>query len=86
MVGAFAAWLEVLAVDLLDYALMENHIHLILRTRPGLAASWLPGQVRRRLFAAATVADGRPCRPDEIRSLGRLSETRWRDEQQCACG
>ena len=66
MCGALAAWLDVLAVDLLGYALMGNHIHLILRTGPDLAADWLPGQVRRRLVAASTVADGRPCQPNEV--------------------
>ena len=66
MAGALAAWLEVLAVDILGYALMGNHLHLIVRTRPDLAASWLPGQVRRRLVASVTVTDGRPCRPDDV--------------------
>ena len=32
--------------DILGYDLMWNHIHLILRTRPDLAASWSPGEVR----------------------------------------
>ena len=53
-------------MDVLGYALMGNHLHLIVRTRSDLAASWLPGQVRRRLVASATVTDGRPCRPDDV--------------------
>ena len=47
-----AAWLEVLAEDCLACASMDNHLHLILRTRTDLAASWLPGQVRRRQVTA----------------------------------
>ena len=66
MVGALASWMHVLAVEVLGYALMGNHIHLILRSRPDIAASWLPGQVRRRKVAAATVADGRACGLDDV--------------------
>ena len=45
--GALAAWLDVLAVDVLGYALMGNHFHVILRIRTDLAASWLSGLVQR---------------------------------------
>ncbi|MCK6487545.1 MAG: hypothetical protein L6R48_04255 [Planctomycetes bacterium] len=58
--GAIAAWLDVLAVDLLGYALMGNHIHLVLRTRPDVARSWTVAEVRRRWVARQQVADGRP--------------------------
>lgn len=60
--SALAGWLDLLAVDLLGYALMGNHIHMIVRTRPDLAAEWSPGQVRRRQMAASMVADGHPGR------------------------
>lgn len=56
----FAAWLEVLAVDLLGYAFMDNHIHLVIRTRPDVARSWPAVEVRRRQRMTASVSDGRP--------------------------
>ena len=43
---SIAAWLDVLAVDLLGYALMGNHIHLILRTRPDVSRAWCLPTIR----------------------------------------
>jgi putative transposase len=60
MAGVLAAWLEVLAVELLGYALMGNHVHLVLRTRPDVAKGWTVSEVRRRWAASRQVADGRP--------------------------
>jgi len=71
--AAFASWLDVLAVDLLGYALMGNHVHVIVRTRPDVAAGWTPGEVRRRLVASAAVSDGRPGLPSEAPVGSRLS-------------
>jgi hypothetical protein len=64
LAGAFAAWFDLLAVDLLGYALMGNHIHLVIRTRPDRSAAWTAVEVRRRFTAAHMVRDGRPCAPD----------------------
>jgi hypothetical protein len=58
-----ASWLEVLAVDLLGYALMGNHVHLVVRTRPDVAHGWSITEVRRRWFASMTVSDGAPSVP-----------------------
>ena len=63
---SLASWLDVLAVDCLGYALMGNHIHLILRTRPDRAAAWSAGEIRRRRVAASMVTDGRPCPSGEV--------------------
>ncbi len=45
-------WLEQLcaafAVEVCDFAIMQNHVHLILRNRPGLAASYDDEEVARR--------------------------------------
>ena len=49
--GACAAWFDLLAVDLLGYALMGNHLHLVVRTRPDVAKGWDAAEVRRRLAA-----------------------------------
>jgi hypothetical protein len=72
--SALASWLEVLAVDCLGYALMGNHVHLILRTRPDVAAGWTAEEVRRRWSALGMVSDGRPAPPGKVRpgpALGR---------------
>jgi len=57
---SLAAWLDVLAVDLLGYALMGNHVHLILRTRPDVTKAWAVAEVRQRWAAHLAVTDGRP--------------------------
>ena len=55
-----AAWFGVLAVDLLGYALMGNHLHLVVRTRPDVARGWTATEVRRRWLASLRVSDGGP--------------------------
>lgn len=39
---------SVFAVDVLDHAVMENHVHVILRNRPDVARDWKPAEVIRR--------------------------------------
>lgn len=41
---------EVFAVEVLSYALMENHFHLVLRCRPSKAASWSAEETAIRWF------------------------------------
>ena len=60
---AFAHWLDVLAIDLLGYAIMGNHFHLVLRTRPDVARAWSATEVRRRWMARSAIADGQPGSP-----------------------
>lgn len=38
----------VFAVEVLSFSIMSNHIHLLLRTRPDLAAAWSDDEVARR--------------------------------------
>ena len=68
----FAAWFDVLAVDCLAYALMSNHIHLVVRTRPDVAARWSDAEVTRRFLALRSVEDGAPgmVPPAQIRDAG----------------
>ena len=35
------------AVEIMAYAVMSNHLHVVLRTRPDLAANWAPDAVAR---------------------------------------
>ena len=60
---AFASWLDVLAVDLLGYAIMGNHFHLVVRTRPDVARAWSATEVRRRWMARSAINDGQPGSP-----------------------
>jgi len=39
---------QVFAIDVLDYAVMENHLHTILRNRPEVARGWSKAEVVRR--------------------------------------
>jgi len=39
---------EVFAIEVCNYAVMSNHVHLLLRTRPDVAATWSPEEVARR--------------------------------------
>ncbi len=50
--------LPVFAVDLLGYAVMSNHVHLVLRSRPDVAASWSVGQVVRDGLAVMPLRTG----------------------------
>jgi hypothetical protein len=39
---------EIFAIDVVSYALLSNHIHLVLRTCPGRARGWTPMEVAER--------------------------------------
>ena len=46
----------VFAIDVMAYAMMSSHFHLVLRTRPDIVAEWTDEEVARRwwsLFALA---------------------------------
>ena len=44
-VGLLADLLDGFAIDLHAYAIMSNHVHLVLRPRPDLAAAWSTQQI-----------------------------------------
>ncbi|WP_231612689.1 transposase, partial [Novipirellula galeiformis] len=61
-------------VDLLAFALLSNHVHLILRTRPDVVATWSDNEVARRWMMICPHRrgpDGQPLPPTEaeIRSI-----------------
>ena len=41
----------VFAIDVMAYAIMSNHFHLVLRTRPDIVAQWSDEEVARRWWA-----------------------------------
>jgi hypothetical protein len=71
MAKRFAAWLDILAVDLLGYALMGNHLHVVVRTRPDVAAKWSDAELSRRVSASSTVHEGLPMPLDQVASPSR---------------
>jgi REP element-mobilizing transposase RayT len=53
-------------IDFLGYAIMGNHLHVILRNRPDIVATWSDEEVARRiwqLFPKRKNADGTPAEP-----------------------
>jgi hypothetical protein len=43
--------LEFFAIELAAYAVMSNHLHSVIKTRPDIAASWSDAEVARRWLA-----------------------------------
>jgi hypothetical protein len=63
-----------MALDICGFAVMGNHLHVVVRTRPDLAAAWSDEQVARRwwqLFPKRRDEQGRPAEPEE-HELGML--------------
>jgi hypothetical protein len=55
-----------MAVDVLDYAVLDNHLHTVLRNRPDLVATWSDEEVARRWWQVCperTEEDGSPSEP-----------------------
>ena len=74
-------------IDLLNFSILSNHFHLILRTRPDVVANWDDQEVARRWLMICPPKrnqDGSPQRPTakEIRSISgcplRLAQIRLR--------
>lgn len=64
----------IFAIDVLGYALLDNHLHVVLRNRPDIVRSWSDQEVARRwwrLFPKRREQDGRPAEPQphELRML-----------------
>ena len=62
------------AIDVLDYAVLSNHVHVVLRNRPDIVATWSNKQVARRwwsLFPGRKDQRGRPAepKPHELRAM-----------------
>lgn len=58
---------SVFGVDCLTYAVMSNHLHIILRSRPDIVSGWSDEEVARRwyrLFPKRRKPDGSPETPD----------------------
>ncbi len=59
---------SVFAIDCLTYTVMDNHLHLVLRTRPDVVESWSDAEVARRwlrLFPVRRNRDGSEVEPSQ---------------------
>ena len=59
---------SVFAIDCLTFAVMSNHLHLILRSRPDIVRGWTDEQVARRwlrLCPVRKLRNGQPSKPTE---------------------
>ena len=59
---------SIFAIDICGYAVMSNHLHVILRARPDLVRDWSEEEVAlrwKRLFPPCDPATGKPIEPSE---------------------
>lgn len=82
---------SIFAIDLLGFAVMDNHFHLICRTRPDIASQWDDLEIARRwyrLFPQRYLASGQPARLTDqelARLLGATADDRRRRAALLRC-
>ena len=60
---------SVFAIDCLTFSVMHNHLHLVLRSRPDVLATWTDEEVASRwlrLFPKRRNKDGSPAEPADV--------------------
>ena len=88
-----------MAIDVLDYAVLDNHLHVVLRNRPDLAGAWSDEEVVRRWWLVSPDRRDEQGHPAEITDLelracladqkqvqeyrSRLSHISWLMRQLC---
>jgi len=85
-----------MAVDVLDYAILDNHLHVVLRNRPDIVRSWSDEEVARRWWFVCppyrnkdgSVPDPKPCEiglllPNVAEYRERLSSISWMMRLAC---
>ena len=86
----------VMAVDVLDFAVLGNHLHLVLRNRPDIVQSWSDDEVARRWWRVCpdrrnrdgSVPEPKPCEiqhllDDIAQYRSRLSDISWMMRLAC---
>jgi hypothetical protein len=85
-----------MAIDILDYAILDNHLHVVLRNRPDIVAGWSDEEVALRWWhvcpsrknADGSVPEPKPCEiglllPDVDEYRTRLSDISWMMRLAC---
>jgi len=86
----------VMAIDVLDYAILDNHLHVVLRNRPDIVNSWSDDEVVRRWWCVCpsrrerdgSVPDPKDCElglllPNVDEYRRRLSDISWMMRLAC---
>ena len=64
----------IFGIDVLDYAVLANHFHAVLRNRPDVVAEWSDEEVARRWWNLFPKVTGPPAKKGEYRDVVR---SRW---------
>ena len=78
-------WLSHMGIDLLAYAVMGNHLHLVIRLRPDVVAGWSEAEVARHALAILPVRSGPGLEPLRVTPavLDRYAgNSRWVSQQR----
>lgn len=72
---------RIFAIDVCDFAVMRNHVHLLLRTQPDVAFAWTDDEVARRWLSrpgGATPGDPAELVQQAVRDPARIADWRLR--------
>jgi hypothetical protein len=85
-----------MAIEVLDYAILDNHAHVVLRNRPDIVATWSDEEVARRWWFVCplrrnedgSIPDPKPCEiglllPQVAEYRRRLSDISWMMRLAC---
>lgn len=85
-----------MAIDVLDYAILDNHLHIVLRNRPDIVSTWSDEEVVCRWWFVCpmrknvdgSIPDPKPCElglllPDVDEYRSRLSDISWMMRLAC---
>jgi REP element-mobilizing transposase RayT len=74
------------AIDLLEYSVMDNHLHVVVRNRPDIVRLWSDDEVTRRwwnLFPKRKDAKDRPAEPREHELAMLKADAEALSEKRC---
>ena len=75
----------IFGIDVLDFAVLSNHLHMVVRTRPDLVTTWSDDEIAMqwwRLYPQRRNADGSPAEPTECELNAIRSDTSGLNEQR----
>lgn len=80
---------SIFAIDHLNFSVMQNHLHVLLRNRPDIRDAWSPEEVVRRwwrLFPQRHDSQGQPAEMTEEELQGFLAQPEWVAERRQRLG